>query len=161
LFLDLPLQFFHQFRVVFDKLLYSVASLSEFVAFIGDRGSWFLDHVQFHAYVEYLARFGNPPAVHDIEFHDLEWWSNLVFHHLYLHAITGNIIGGFLDLADSTDVKPHGSIKLQRVTTGSGFRVAKHDPDLFAELVDKDAGASCFADRPGQLPQRLRHEACL
>ena len=66
-----------------------------------------------------------------------------------------------LDRLDPPNIHPHRSVELQRVTAGGRLRVAEHDADLHTELVDEDDGGLRAADRAGQLPQRLTHQASL
>src|SRR6185295_4045109 len=43
-----------------------------------------------------------------------------------------------LDRADAANVDAHGSIEFQRIAAGRGFRVAEHDADFHADLVDEN-----------------------
>ena len=52
-------------------------------------------------------------------------------------------------------------VELQRAATGSGFRIAEHDADLFANLVDKDETRVRFGHDTGELAEGLRHQARL
>src|SRR4030095_1303501 len=61
--------------------------------------------------------------------------------------------------ADAADVEAHRAVELERIATSGGFRVAEHDPDLHADLVDEDDHGVRTGDVAGELAQRLRHEA--
>src|SRR5579859_2853558 len=79
-------------------------------------------------------------AVHDIEFGDAEWRRDLIFDHAHLCAIARHLLP-LLDRVDAADVQAHGSIELESFTAGSGLRVAKHNTDLFAQLVGENDGS--------------------
>src|SRR6185295_3156646 len=48
-----------------------------------------------------------------------------------------------------------------RIAARRGLGIAKHDPDLHADLIDEDHGALGLADDPRKLAERLAHEARL
>ena len=66
-----------------------------------------------------------------------------------------------LDRADAADVDADRRVELQRAAAGRRFRVAEHDADLLAQLVDEDEARLRLRDDAGELAQRLRHEARL
>ena len=55
----------------------------------------------------------------------------------------------------------YGSIEFQGVTAGGCFRIAEHDTDFFAQLVDEDTGGIGFADGLSQFTKSLRHQSRL
>jgi len=59
------------------------------------------------------------------------------------------------------DVDAYRRVELQRAAARGCLRVAEHDADLFAELVDEDERRFRFRDDTGELAQRLRHQARL
>ena len=59
------------------------------------------------------------------------------------------------------DIDAHRRVELERAAAGRRFRVAEHDADFFAELIDEDEARFRFRHRAGELAQRLRHEARL
>ena len=63
-----------------------------------------------------------------------------------------------LDRADAADVEPHRGIELERVAAGRRLRVAEHDADLHADLVDEDHQRVGALDVAGELAQRLAHQ---
>src|SRR5436190_634108 len=65
------------------------------------------------------------------------------------------------DRADAAHVEPHRSVELEGPAPGGGLGVAEHDPDLLAQLIDEDHGGAGAVDRPGELAERLAHEARL
>jgi hypothetical protein len=54
-----------------------------------------------------------------------------------------------------------GRVELERAAARGGFRVAEHDADLLAQLVDEDERGLRLRHDAGELAQRLRHEARL
>ena len=66
-----------------------------------------------------------------------------------------------LELLDAAHIQAHRRVELQSAAAGSGLRVAVHNADLFAELVDEDGHTVGFADGAGQLAQTLGHQTSL
>ncbi len=62
---------------------------------------------------------------------------------------------------NAANIEAHGGVKLERAAAGGGFRVAEHDADLLANLVDEDEAGARLGDDGGELAQRLRHQARL
>ena len=51
--------------------------------------------------------------------------------------------------------------KLQSITSCGRLRIAKHDTNLFTQLIDKDAAATGTAYRTCEFTHGLRHQSCL
>src|SRR5262249_26502253 len=49
----------------------------------------------------------------------------------------------------------------ESATTSGGFRIAKHDADLLADLVDEDQARARLGNRASQFTERLGHQAGL
>ena len=112
------------------------------------------------AQVDDFAFARNAFAVEDVEHRFLEGRRDFVFHHFAAGFRADDRIG-LLDLPDAANVDAHRRIKLQRVAAGGGFRVAEHDANLHANLVDEDDHRVGALDVGGQLAQRLAHQAGL
>ena len=63
-----------------------------------------------------------------------------------------------LEILDATHVNAHGRIELERAAAGGYLRIAVHDADLFAQLVDEDCHALGLGNDARQLAQRLTHQ---
>src|SRR6185295_6237347 len=87
--------------------------------------------------VDELTGLRDPLAVADVELRLPEWGGNLVLDHLHLHPRADHFIA-FLDLVGAADVEADRRVELQRPAAGGGLRVAEHDADLLADLVDED-----------------------
>jgi hypothetical protein len=62
---------------------------------------------------------------------------------------------------DLADVQPNRGVELECIAAGRRLRVAVHDADLHAELVDEDDGGLRATDRARELAQSLAHQPCL
>src|SRR5581483_11070177 len=91
----------------------------------------------FLALPDQLAFVGCALAVEDFELGLPERRSDFVLHYLDAGFRTDHLLA-LLNRTDTADVQPHGSIELQRVAAGGGFRVAEHHADLHSNLVDED-----------------------
>src|SRR5690242_21269241 len=49
-------------------------------------------------------------------------------------------------------------VELERPAARRGLRIAEHDADLLAQLIDEDRGRVEPRERPRELPHRLRHQ---
>src|SRR5690606_32124570 len=99
-------------------------------------------------------------AVEDVELGLLERRRDLVLDHLDAGLVADDLVA-LLDGAGAPDVEPDRRVELERVAPGGGLRVAEHDADLHADLVDEDDQTVRALDRAGELAQRLRHETSL
>ena len=70
-----------------------------------------------------------------------------------LHDLLPVFYGG-----DAPDIEADRCVELQGVTACSGLRVSEHDADFLPDLIDENNRCHRFADRCGQLSERLRHE---
>ena len=113
-----------------------------------------------HTEVEYVPVIGDPDIEYDVELGLSKWRGHLVLDDLDDGTVPTHIAIG-LDGADTADVETNRRIELQRSSTGSGLRTAKHDTDLLADLIDEDHGGLGTMDDASQLSQRLTHQSCL
>ena len=110
--------------------------------------------------IDEVAGPRDPFAIHDVELRRAEWRGDLVLDHLELGPAADRLLA-FLDGADPPDVDPDRGIELESATAGRRLGIAEHDADLLADLVDEDEAGFRLRDDPGQLTQRLRHQARL
>src|SRR5207237_10605630 len=157
---DLALDLARELRVFFQEIARVVLALAQPVAVVDVPGAGLLEHAEHDADLQHLAFARDAVAVHDVELRLLEGRRDLVLHHLDAGLGADDLVA-LLDRADAADVHPHGGIELERVATGRGLRVAEHDADLHADLVDEDDQRVGALDVAGELAQRLAHEARL
>src|SRR5712691_5811498 len=121
------------------------AALADPLAIIGEPRPRFLDDAGLDAEVDQLAALGNSLAVHDVEIDDLERRRHLVLDDLDAGLVADHLVA-VLDGADAADVEPDRRIEFERLAAGRRFRVAEHDADLHADLVDEDHHATRARD---------------
>src|SRR5579872_3120781 len=92
--------------------------------------------------------------VRDVELRLAERRRDLVFDDLYARARADDFLPNFY-LFELANVQADGSVEFQRPATRRRFRVAEHDADFFAQLVDKDHHAFAPRYRRGELAQCL------
>ena len=114
----------------------------------------------FDSKVHQLAIAVDTLTVKDLEFGLLKRRCYFVFNHLNPGFITNNFIA-ILDRTYTTDIQSHRGVKLQGITTGGGFRVAKHYTNFHTNLVNKDNQAVGGFNITCQLAQRLGHQSSL
>src|SRR5688572_5338440 len=133
-------------------------ALADALAVVAVPGARFLDEPLRHADVDDLTVAGDAGPVKDLELGFAERRRYLVLDDLDAGLVADDFLA-VLQRADAADVQPHGSVELERVAAGGGFRVAEHHADLHADLVDEDDDGVRALDVAGELAQRLRHEA--
>src|SRR5699024_9329174 len=158
--LDLLFNLVREIRVVFEEVPHVLLALTQLVALIRVPGAGLSDDAVLHPHVDEAAFAGDPLAVDDVELRLLERRGHLVLHHSGAGAVS-NGVGAILKRLDPAHIDPHRGVELQRLTTGGGFRAAEEDADLLPQLVDEDRRGSGGRQRPGEFPQRLRHQARL
>src|SRR4029077_10610872 len=121
-------------------------ALTEALVLVGVPGAALLDDVGSGRELEQVAFHGEAFAVEDVEFDFLERSGHLVFDHLDASPVADDVLA-VLESGDTTNVKTHGGIELEGVTTGGGFRVAEHDADFHPDLVDEDHEGLAAIDR--------------
>src|SRR5713101_4240760 len=110
-----------------------------------------------HTEVDEVAFAGDTFAVKDVEFGFAEGSGNLVFHDFAARARADHPVA-LLDGLDAADIDAHRGVELERTAARGGFRIAEHDADLFADLVDEDEAGARLRDNRGEFAQRLRHQ---
>src|SRR6202022_3919160 len=114
----------------------------------------------FYAEIDKFAGLGDALAVHDVELDLLEGRRHLVLDHFHTRLYADNLVA-ILDCADAPDVEADGGIELERIAARGRLRVAEHDADLHANLVDEDDETVGFRDGARELAQGLAHQPCL
>ena len=157
---DLRLDLLRHVGVLAQELLGVLAALADALAVEGEPGAALLDRAALGAEVDEVALAADALAVEDVELDLAERRRHLVLHDLHARAVADDLLA-VLDRADAADVEAHGRVELERVAAGRRLRVAEHDADLHADLVDEDDQRVRLRDRAGELAQRLAHEARL
>ena len=83
------------------------------------------------------------PNLVEIQTNSYKWFKEVgikeVFDDIYPHfyfSLVADYFFTIFQLSGATDIQPYGSVEFQSITTGSCFRVTKHDTDFFTQLVD-------------------------
>src|SRR5438552_15570524 len=156
-FADFGFQLGGDVFVLFQKLLGIFAALPDALATIAEPSTGFFDDVVQHAQIEHVAGAGDAFAVHDVELGLAEGGGSLVLDDFNFGARTDHAVALF-DGGDAADIHAHTGVKLEGTATGGGLRIAEHDADLFADLIDEDQTGAGLGDDAGEFAQRLRHE---
>ena len=147
-------------RVVFEESPGVFAPLPDALAGVAVPGAGLLDDVVGHGQVEHVALAADAFAIEDVELGFAEGSGNFVFDDLDLGAIAGDGVA-VLDGGDAADIDADRGVELEGAATGGGFRIAEHDADLLADLVDEDECGAGLGDGAGELAQGLGHQARL
>src|SRR5215470_14722019 len=147
-------------RMLAQEVARVLATLADALALEGVPGPGLLEDALLRVDVDKLALLRDAGAVEDVELDLPEWRRDLVLHHLHLGAAADHLVA-VLDGPDAADVEAHRGVELERVATRGGLGVAEHHADLHADLVDEDDDGPRLGDGPGELAQRLRHQARL
>src|SRR3546814_1579612 len=67
-----------------------------------------------------------------------DWSSDVCSSDLLDPGLVADDVVAILDRADAADVEPDAGIEFQRVAAGRRPRIAEHDADLHADLIDED-----------------------
>src|ERR1700733_2096039 len=121
------------------------AALADAVAVIAVPGAGFLDNVVQHGQIKHVPFAGDALAVEDVELGFAEGGGDLVLDDLDLGAGAGDDVA-LLDSSDAADIDANRGVELERAAAGGGLRIAEHDADLFADLVDEDKRRARFGD---------------
>src|SRR5260221_819953 len=154
---DLRLDLGGELRVFLQEIAGVVLALADAVLLVLVPGTGFVDHAAGDAELQNLALEGHPFAVENIEQRLAERRRDLVLHHLHAGLRADHLLAA-LDAADAPDVEAARSVELERVAPGGRLRIAEHDADLHADLVDEDDERVGALDVGGELPQRLAHQ---
>src|SRR5882762_4817176 len=133
------------------------AALAHARAAEADPRAALFQHALFNTQIDQVAFARDAFAVDDIEFGFAERRSDFVLHHLRARSGAHDLIA-FLDGLYAPDIHAHGRIELQRAAARRRFRVAEHDANFLADLVDENQAGAGFRNDAGELAQRLRHQ---
>src|SRR5690606_28864959 len=112
------------------------------------------EHAVGHGDIEEIAERIDAAAPTNVEFCLLKGRSALVLDDLHLGAVADHRVAG-RDLADAPHVQPNTGEEAERMSAGGRLRIAEHDADALAKLVDEDhAGV-----RAARLGRELAHAA--
>src|SRR5437763_16136274 len=103
---------------------------------------------------------GNAFIIKNVELRCTEGRRDLVLHDFAASARADYAIA-FLDGLYAADVQANGGVKLEGATTSGSFRIAEHDANFFANLVDEDKTGARLGDNGSELAQSLGHQARL
>ena len=141
-------------------MLRGITSLSQLGSIVAEERSALLDDTIFNAKIDKLAGTADAFAKHDVKLCLAEWRCNLVLYNLHAHLVTQYLIAG-LDAGHSADIEAYRCIELQGIAACRCLRIAKHDTNLFAKLIDEDAHGLGLIDSSGELAQSLAHQSGL
>ena len=93
-------------RIVAEKLLGILSSLSDLGIMIGIPGTALHHYSAVGRQIQNIAHCGNPLPEHDIEFRFTERRSDLIFYNLYTGTVTDHLTA-LLQRFDPANVQPH------------------------------------------------------
>src|SRR6185436_5288794 len=144
-------------RVFLQELLRVFAALAQALAAVREPRAGLFDDSLVDADVEQIAPLRDALAVHHVELRLAEGRGDLILDDLHARAPADDDVA-VLDAGDAADVDADRGIELQRAAAGGRFRVAEHDADFLAQLVDEHEARLRLRDDAGELAERLRHE---
>src|SRR6266540_5915386 len=157
---DLILDLGSQLRVRLQEVARVLTSLAQARLTVVEPGASLREDAGSDTDVKEAALATDSLVVHDVELGEPEWTGHLVLHDLDARPRSNRIRSG-LQRLDATNVHAHARVELQGAATRGRLRVAKHDADLFAQLVGEDQCGVAPVDGTGQLAQCLAHQARL
>src|SRR3970040_632195 len=135
-------------------------ALADALPLVAEPGTGFLDDVVFAAEVDDLAFTRDAVAIENLELRGPERRRHFVLDDLDARLVAQDFLA-FLDGSRAACAEPHRGIELERVAARRRLRIAEHDADLHADLVDEDDEAIRALNVAGELAQRLRHQTRL
>src|SRR5581483_643203 len=146
--------------IVFQELTGILTALSNTLALVAEPRSGLLKNVLVHGNIQQIGFLRNPFPINNVKLGLAEWSRDFVLDYLYLRTRTSNNIA-VLDRGNTANIGADGCVEFQGAATGCRFGIAEHDPDFFADLVDKDQAGPRLRNCSGKLAERLRHQPCL
>ena len=134
-----------------------LASLAQAKLSIIDPGAALFDDLVLNRQIEEIALAADAVVVHEIELGLLERRGHLVLDDTHLDARADRLFA-VLDAGDLADIETDGAIKLEGQAARGRLRIAEHDADLLADLVDEDHAGLGPRDRRVENAHRLAHE---
>src|ERR1700679_522379 len=123
--------------MVFEKATNILSALSNALASVAIPSPRLLHDILRPPKGEHIAFARDAFAIQDVKLSFAEWSGNLVLDHLDLGAGADHHVA-FLDRRDAANVDAHRGVELERAATGRRFRIAEHNPDFFADLINKN-----------------------
>src|SRR6202522_1820583 len=157
---DLVLHILGDFRMLLQEGAGIVLALSDALALVAVPGTGLLHEIVQHAQLDDLAFPRDTGAIHDLELGLPKRRSHFVLDDLDASHRAHDFLA-ILDGADAPNVHAHRGVELERIAAGCRLRVAEHDADLHADLIDENHDGVGALDVAGELAQRLRHEPSL
>ena len=127
---------FLEFRVVAQYCLRGLLALAELRASIAVPRTALLEDAEVDAKVNDLAHTADAFAIHDFELGTAEGRRHFVLHYLDFHLVAHHFVA-VLNGRRLADVEAHRRVELQGVAARGGLRIAEHDANLLAQLVDE------------------------
>lgn len=121
---------------------------------VGEERTTFGDDFQLGGQIEHVTFLGDAFIEHDVKFSSTERRSNFIFNHAHAGTVANDFFPHF-DGLDAAHIKTHGSIELERLSTGGGFGVAKHHADFLTQLVGENNRGLGLVNRAGKFAQSL------
>src|SRR6185503_6256427 len=137
LHLYVPLDLTQDLRVFSQRRLCIFPALAQSFAFVRKPRATLFHRALHHREIQQVTFARNAFAIHDVKFTFAERRRDFVLRHLHFRAIANHAIAVF-DRADAPDIESQRRVKLERTPASRRFRIAEHDANLFADLVDED-----------------------
>ena len=141
------------FRCIFSTLSYSVT-------FMGVPRPCLLDDTLLYSELQNLTRSVNTSSVQNLKFSLPKRRRDFIFHHFHPGFVANDFIALFHG-TNSPYIESYGGVKLQRITTRSGFGRAEHHTDFHSDLIDKNHHGVGLFYVASHFSQRLTHEPSL
>src|SRR5215467_9132812 len=145
------------FGMLFKKLFGGFPALTDALTPERVPGTALFHDAGFAAEIDDFPIPGNSRAVKNIELRFFKRRSHFVFYNLDPRSSADNIVS-LLQRSNTANIHAHGGVELERVAAGGGLRVAKHDADLHANLIDEDDHGLRTGNRTSKFAQSLRHQ---
>src|SRR5579883_72296 len=129
--------FLEGLTVVLEVLADVFAALADALTRVAVPGAGFLDDVVVHGKIQHIAFTRDAFSVQNVELSLAERGGNLILYDLDLRPRANNGIA-FLYGRNAANIDADRGVKLQCAASGCCLRIAEHDTDFFADLVDKD-----------------------
>src|SRR3984893_9619171 len=127
-------------------------ALANTLARVAVPGARLLHDILDYGKIEHIAFARDAFSIENVELCFAERRGYFVLDYLDLGARADDYIA-FFDCRDAANVDAHRGVELERTAAGRGFRVAEHDADLLADLVNENQRRARFRDCARPLAQ--------
>src|SRR3989338_9541196 len=152
--------FVKDFGVGAQEFFGGFAALSDFFALVFVPGAASFDHTVSGGQIQDITSFRNTFVVHDVELGFAKRRRHFVLNNLNSDTTANHFFGSFY-LRDAPDVHTHRRVKLQGLAAGGRLRIAEHNANLHAQLVDEHDCALGATNNAGQFAHGLTHQPSL